>query len=123
METERHKFQLQRWKVLIQDRMHSNLKIKEWCEQNNVSKDAYYYWLKQIRIETFAEANSKFNNQVISESNSFVEIQSVASSPLSSSPIRSRPSALIRWNCLEIELFDDASPSFMRRLMEAARYA
>lgn len=123
MATEKHKVQLQRWKALIQDRMNSNLKIMEWCEQNNVSKDAYYYWLKQIRIEAVAEANSRFNKPVISESNSFVEIQPVASSVVASASIKSRPSAIIRGNGLEIELFDDASPTFIRKLMEAARYA
>ncbi|OGO80802.1 MAG: hypothetical protein A2Y21_08610 [Clostridiales bacterium GWC2_40_7] len=124
MATEKHKVQLLRWKALIQDRMNSNLKIMEWCEKNNVSKDAYYYWLKQIRIEAVAEANSKFNKPVISESNSFVEIQPVASSVMASASIRSRPSAIIRGNgCLEIELFDDTSPTFIRKLMEAIRYA
>lgn len=121
MATEKHKVQLQHWKVLSQDRMNSKLKIMEWCEQNNVSKDAYYYWLKQIRIEAVAEA--KFKRPVISESNSFVEIQPVASSVVASSQISSRPSAIIRRNGLEIELFDNASPNFIHQLMEAVRYA
>lgn len=123
MSTEKHKVQLQRWKVLIQDRLNSNLKILEWCKQNNVSKDAYYYWLKQIRIEAVSQANSKFNNQSITESNSFVEIQPVESSVLASRPIRSRTSAIIRDKCFEIELLDDASTTFIRKLMEAIRYA
>jgi len=121
--TEKHKVQLQRWKVLIQDRMNSKLKIMEWCEQNNVSKDAYYYWLKQVRIEAVAEANSKFNKSVIPESNSFVEIQPVASSIVASATNKSKPSAIIRGNSIEIELFDDASSTFIRKLMEAVRYA
>lgn len=123
MATEKHKVQLQRWKVLIQDRMNSKLKIMEWCEQNNVSKDAYYYWLKQVRIEAVAEANSKFNKSVIPESNSFVEIQPVASSIVASATNKSKPSAIIRGNSIEIELFDDASSTFIRKLMEAVRYA
>jgi len=119
--TEKHKVQLQRWKELIQDRMNSNLKIMEWCEKNNVSKDAYYYWLKQIRIE--AVAGTKFNKSAISETNSFVEIQPVRSSVVASAPINSRPSAIIRRNSLEIELFDDTSLAFLRKLMEAVKYA
>lgn len=121
MATEKHKVQLQRWRVLIQNRMNSKLPIMKWCEQNNVSKDAYYYWLKQVRIEAVAEA--KFKRPVISESNSFVEIQPVSSSVVASAPIGSKPSAIIRSNGLEIELFDNASPTFIRQLMEAVRYA
>ncbi len=121
--TEKRKVQLMRWKALIQDRMNSNLKILEWCKQNNVGKDAYYYWLKQIRIEAVAEANSKFNKPVISESNSFVEIQPVTSSVVASASISSRPSAIIHRNGLEIELFNDASQTFIRNVMEAVKYA
>lgn len=122
METEKYKIQLQRWKELMQDRMNSKLNVVEWCKQNKVGKDAYYYWLKQIRIEAGVETDSKLNKQVISESNSFVEIQPVASSISVSAP-RSRPSAIIRGNCFEIELFDDTSPSFIRKLIEVVRYA
>lgn len=123
MATEKHKVQLQRWKMLIKDRMNSKLKILDWCEQNNVSKDAYYYWLNQIRIEAFTEANSKFNKPVISESNSFVEIQPIVSTVAASASNKSRPAAIIRGNGLEIELFEVASPTFIRQLMEAVRYA
>ncbi len=123
MATEKHKVQLQHWKSLIQDQMNSKLKIIEWCKQNNVSKDAYSYWVKQVRMEALAEANSKFNRSVISESNSFVEIHPITSSIVESAPITPRPSAAIRRNGLEIELFDNASSTFIRQLMEAVRYA
>ena len=123
MATEKHKVQLLRWKALIQDRMNNKLKILEWCKQNNVTKDAYYYWLKQVRIEAFPEVNSKLSRPAINESNSFVEIQPVASSIVASVSNKSRPSALIRGNGLEIELFEVASPTFIRQLMEAVRYA
>jgi len=121
--TEKQKVQLMRWKALIQDRMNSDLKILEWCKQNNVSKDSYYYWLKQIRIEALAEANSKYNKPVISESNSFVEIQPVTSSVFASASIGSGPSAIIRRNGLEIEFFNDASQTIIRNVMEAVKYA
>lgn len=123
MATEKHKVQLLRWKALIQDRMNSKLKILEWCKQNNVTKDAYYYWLKQLRIEAFPEVNSKLSRAVIKESNSFVEIQPVASPIVAPVSISSKPSAKIRINGLEIDLFDNASPCFIRQLMEAVRYA
>lgn len=123
MATEKHQVQLQRWKLLIQDRMNSNLKILDWCKQNNVSKDAYYYWLKQIRKEAVDEANFRLNKPAITESNSFVEIQPVTSSVIASEVIKLRASAIIRSNGLEIELLDDASTAFIRKLMEAIRYA
>ncbi|MCL2323235.1 MAG: IS66 family insertion sequence element accessory protein TnpB [Oscillospiraceae bacterium] len=123
MATEKHIVQLHRWKVLIQDRMNSNLKISEFCKQNNVSKDAYYYWLRQIQKEIVAEAKSKTNKPAISETNTFVEIQPVVSTRIPSLTNKSKPSAVIRGNGLEIDLYEDTSANFMRKLMEAVKYA
>lgn len=133
MATEKHKIQLQRWKVLIQEQMNSKLKLLKWCKQNNVSKDSYYYWFKKIQIEAESESNSesksesesinKVNKTVTSESNAFVEIKPATSSIEISDSINSRTSAIIRGNCFEIELFDEASSTFIRKLMEAMKYA
>ena len=123
MATEKHQVQLQRWKLLIQDRMNSNLKILDWCNKNNVSKDAYYYWLKQIRKEAVKEASSRLSKPITAESNSFVEIQPVISSVIASEVNTTKASAIIRGKDFEIELLDNASRDFIRKLMEAIKYA
>ncbi len=43
------KVKLTQWSTLVQECMSSGLKVKDWCLQNNVSKDTYYYWLRKIR--------------------------------------------------------------------------
>lgn len=123
MATVRHKAQIQRWKELIQDRLNSKLKIHEWCEENSVSVNSYYYWLNQIRKEIIAEIISETNSPDTPESNSFVEFQPV-DSPVEKSAINeSRPSAIIRGNGFEVELFEDTSSAFIKKLMEVIRYA
>lgn len=45
----------QRWAAVIKDRIESGLSVTDYCEQNNLSKTQYYYWLRKIReqvIET-----------------------------------------------------------------------
>lgn len=42
---------LSQWRAMIQECMSSGLKIKDWCLQNNITKDAYYYWLRKLREE------------------------------------------------------------------------
>ena len=39
-----------KWAKIIMERNASNLSIKSWCQQNNVSEAAYYYWQKKIRL-------------------------------------------------------------------------
>lgn len=37
------------WEKLIEAKQMSDLSVKDWCNQNGVTRDAYYYWLKVIR--------------------------------------------------------------------------
>lgn len=39
---------LKLWRKRIADQRASSLKVTEWCEKNNLSKHAYYYWRKRI---------------------------------------------------------------------------
>lgn len=39
---------LKLWRKRITDQRASCLKVTEWCEKNNLSKHAYYYWRKRI---------------------------------------------------------------------------
>lgn len=36
------------WKQRIENRKASGLKVNEWCEQNHISRHAYYYWHRKI---------------------------------------------------------------------------
>ena len=45
------KFRKEQWEKLISDCKSSGLKVDEWCNQNNVSRHAYYYWLRKIRTQ------------------------------------------------------------------------
>ncbi len=39
---------LELWQHRIADRKASGLNITDWCKRNNLTKHAYYYWLKRI---------------------------------------------------------------------------
>ena len=37
------------WEDRFQSRKRSGLKVNEWCEQNNISRDSYYYWFHKLK--------------------------------------------------------------------------
>ena len=37
------------WAALIKARQESGQTVKEWCSNNDVSINAYYYWLRKLR--------------------------------------------------------------------------
>lgn len=39
------------WKERIQNCLDSNLPVKTWCKQNNISPPTFYYWRKRLEHE------------------------------------------------------------------------
>ena len=48
-------YRVEEWKQLILDYQSSGMKLYEWCEFRNVTKDMYYYWLRKIREQACDE--------------------------------------------------------------------
>jgi len=40
---------LELWKQRISDRKASGLNVTDWCGKNNLTKHAYYYWMKRVK--------------------------------------------------------------------------
>lgn len=47
----KRKYKLTEWTRLIQECASSGKTIKEWCEENRISKRMYYYWQRRVREE------------------------------------------------------------------------
>ena len=54
---------LQNWMVTIRDRQNSGLSVKDYCQQNHISKDAYSYWLRKIKAAALEESGFVEINQ------------------------------------------------------------
>lgn len=46
------------WKKLIKEQSESDLSIREWCRQNNLSHGKFYYWQRIIREEALIKAGT-----------------------------------------------------------------
>lgn len=44
-------FRKEQWKRLILECQSSGMRVEDWCVQNNVTRHAYYYWLRKLREE------------------------------------------------------------------------
>ncbi len=49
---------IQQWKSIIQDRNNSGMTVDAYCEQNGLSCDSYFYWLRIIREEYLNQKTS-----------------------------------------------------------------
>lgn len=47
---------LKNWALIIKDQRNSGLKVKDYCNQHNLSKDAFYYWFKKVKEAALNES-------------------------------------------------------------------
>ena len=51
---------LSQWADVIRDRKASGLTIAAYCRENNISRNAYFYWQREIKKTAIAEAGNMF---------------------------------------------------------------
>ena len=47
---------LREWAEIIKDCKSSGLKVDDYCSQNSLSRDAYYYWLRKVKEAALLQA-------------------------------------------------------------------
>ena len=67
-----NQYKLQHWAAVIQECRTSGMMIKDWCEENNITRDKYYYWQRKVR-----EAACESLTKQAPDSQSFAEIPTV----------------------------------------------
>lgn len=63
----KHELSIQYWKKLIEAQQVSELSVKDWCDQNGISRDAYYYWLRIVRERAIDNLPAQVKNSLAIE--------------------------------------------------------
>ncbi len=84
---------LELWKQRIADRKGSGLSVTDWCEKNNLTKHAYYYWWKRV------EADVQKSDASIPR---FVEIESAYIAPKKTMKLELQ----VTWNDINLTISD-----------------
>ena len=108
---------LQAWAMQIKDCQNrpEDMTGDEWCMQNNITKANYYYRLKCVRQACLDSMES---------TPAFVELPVQEVNTLNESTTSSTAAAVIRGgNGLTIELQENASAEFIKKLIGACAYA
>ncbi len=129
--TESHQYNLEKWKLLIQDQKQSGLKVVEWCRQNGYTKHAYYYWARKVQQEILPAALEQLSNshsQLPLSQPSFVDVTPTMPATIPSAISDQVESAhlvaaIIRKNGFEAELTSNASAELVKTLLECMSYA
>ena len=118
---------LNEWAAKFSDQKASGLKVADWCKQNNVSKDTYFYWKRQVKNAIVSQALPDI--VPLAMPSTFVpdspkEIASpVTAGCTSCTTCTTGASAKVHFGEFTIELDASAPESFIRSVIKAVRYA
>lgn len=126
----KQEYQIKKWQLLIKEYQESGMKLKDWCTDNGVSKDQYYYWLSKVRSKYYevavnqlqtTRAGSDVDITPEVKSGEFIEIMpEMVNEAIKQASL---PVAVVQKDNLRIEIMPNASTSFIRQLLAAVQYA
>lgn len=120
---------LKKWAAIIKECRSSGMKILQWLEINNISKDQYYYWQKKLKetcIDTFERQAATFVElpvtKEVPESTELTVTHTVCKNDDSYFK-DNMIAAVIKINRVTFEITNTATPDFIKNLIEAFNHA
>ena len=123
-----HQTKLKEWASIIKMQKSSGLSVVEWCHQNNISRDKFFYWKRLLR----EEAVEQVLPDIISLSIPSVRPQSeiIPTTPTvecedctSCTTFTPTSDARALINGVTIEINSSSSEAFIRSLIKAVKHA
>lgn len=122
---------IQQWKKIIMDRCNSGLMVDEYCKQNDISRHAYFYWLRIIREEEIQSELMLPENQPLEtmDQNKFIEIPVPTKLADTIQPVHkldldsSEQSLMLSVNGIDIKINENTPTALLARTLEVIRNA
>ena len=107
-------YRLSQWVPLIKERQASGMSVKEWCKQNDVNQQQFYYWQRIIR-EIAGESLP-----VMPQESKFVQLPVTTSVAAANNQgaSESEPSMVIRVGKAAIELTNHVQPELLATVLK-----
>ena len=116
---------LKKWAAIIKECRSSGMKILQWLEINNISKDQYYYWQKKLKetcIDTFERQAATFVELPVTK-----EVPASIELTVTHTVCKNDDSyfkdnmiaAVIKTNRVTFEITNTATPDFIKNLIKA----
>lgn len=110
-------YRLEQWANIIQECVSSGKLVNDWCAENNISRDRYYYWLRKVKLAAGEVMSKKIQ---VSEQPKFVPLIPVATDCVS---ISNAPEAVIviKLNGFVLEIQNSATEAIIERTLKVLK--
>ncbi len=128
-----HQTTLEKWAARFTDQKASGLTVDDWCAQNGVSRDSYFYWKRKLKNELITQVIPEIVPLALPET-PVSELNVLPSAPCRGNlpsgatcttyaSNTTNSSAKIHIGDVTIELATSAPESFIVSIIKAVRYA
>ncbi len=101
---------IQQWKAIIQDRNNTSLTVDEYCKQNGLSRNSYFYWRRIIREETLSQSTASGFVELGLPADNRSDVPMVTAVPIE----KPKPAQLtLSINGITIQVTDSTSPALL----------
>lgn len=110
----KHNLNVQQWIGIIHARNDSGLSVKDYCNKNNLSRNAYFYWRRIIRQEMLDQSES--NTASIVE----INMPAIANAPVSvpiNGSIKRNGGLELSFNGITLYITDNTSSELITRTL------
>ena len=108
---------LQIWQQRINEYHSSGLKLKVWLEQNNITKDTYYYWLRKCRTAAMQNLPAELQAQLSVADGAITFKKLDVQAPLSDS----QPAVIIKLPNATLEVVNGATQHTLEAVLLALK--
>jgi transposase-like protein len=107
------KYRLEQWTSIIQERIKSGKRVDEWCSENGISRDAYYYWLRKVKLTA--------SEKTVPEPPQLPKVVQIIPPAPVCEVHNSGTAIILKVNGITLEIQDCASDSIIEKTLRALR--
>jgi transposase-like protein len=105
---------IQQWTAVFKAKAESGLTVDEYCDQNGITRNAYYYWLRRARTAALENIQTNFVELKVPKTEAFPQAPTVTHSFI--------PQLIIEKNGLVIGIDSNTPKELLALALEAAYY-
>ena len=123
-----HEVRLANWKKIVEqcNCRPEGMTVKQWLKDNRISNKSYYYWLRRIRLEAYAQMSASPADTTLPQDQPAVAFAEIPVPGRTDADWGNEPfkaDALLRSGPMMIGISNSISDHLLSRLLEAARHA
>lgn len=105
---------LSKWAATIQECRATGMSVKDWCLENNVNKDQFFYWQRKIRKQLCTSVENSAKDPSIT----FAPVQLTNSRNESLQKVSFSTEMIVNVGGCQLQINNDTSPKLLETVLK-----